>query len=140
MAKQVTTTIKLQIEAGKANPAPPVGPALGQHGVNIMEFCKQFNARTQKNAGEVTPVLISVYNDRSFTFELKTPPASFLLLKAAKAAKGAGTPNKDKVGKITKVQLKEIAEKKLSDLNCYDVDTACKIIAGTARNMGIEIV
>ncbi len=140
MAKQIVTTIKLQIEAGKANPAPPVGPALGQHGVNIMEFCKQFNARTQKNAGEITPVLISVYNDRSFTFELKTPPASFLLLKAAKADKGSGVPNRDKVGKVTRSQLKEIAEKKLSDLNCYDVDTACKIIAGTARNMGIEIV
>ncbi len=140
MAKQVVTTIKLQIEAGKANPAPPVGPALGQHGVNIMEFCKQFNAKTQKLAGEVTPVLITVYNDRSFTFELKTPPASFLLLRAAKAPKGAGVPNKDKVGKVTKAQLKEIAEKKMPDLNCYDVEAACKIIAGTARNMGIEIV
>jgi large subunit ribosomal protein L11 len=140
MAKQVQTMIKLQIEAGKANPAPPIGPALGQHGVNIMEFCKQFNARTQKLIGEITPVVITVYNDRSFTFELKTPPASFLLIKAAKVAKGSGVPNKDKVGKVTKAQLKEIAEKKMPDLNCYDVDAACKIIAGTARNMGIEIV
>lgn len=140
MAKQVQTMIKLQIEAGKANPAPPIGPALGQHGVNIMEFCKQFNARTQKLAGEITPVVITVYNDRSFTFELRTPPASFLLIKAAKIAKGSGVPNKDKVGKVTKAQLKEIAEKKMPDLNCYDVEAACKIIAGTARNMGIEIV
>jgi large subunit ribosomal protein L11 len=140
MAKQVQTMIKLQIEAGKANPAPPIGPALGQHGVNIMEFCKQFNARTQKLIGEITPVVITVYNDRSFTFELKTPPASFLLIKAAKVAKGSGVPNKDKVGKVTKAQLKEIAEKKMPDLNCYDVDAACKIIAGTARNMGIVIV
>ncbi|MDZ4786109.1 MAG: 50S ribosomal protein L11 [bacterium] len=140
MAKQVVTTIKLQIEACKANPAPPIGPALGQHGVNIMEFCKQFNARTQKLAGEITPVLITVFNDRSFTFELKTPPASFLLLKAAKAAKGAAVPNRDKVGKVTKAQVLEIAKKKLPDLNCYDEAAACKIIAGTARNMGIEIV
>jgi large subunit ribosomal protein L11 len=140
MAKQVQTMIKLQIEAGKANPAPPIGPALGQHGVNIMEFCKQFNARTQKLIGEITPVVITVYNDRSFTFELRTPPASFLLIKAAKIAKGSGVPNKDKVGKVTKAQVKEIAEKKMPDLNCYDVDAACKIIAGTARNMGIEIV
>jgi large subunit ribosomal protein L11 len=140
MAKQVQTMIKLQIEAGKANPAPPIGPALGQHGVNIMEFCKQFNARTQKLIGEITPVVITVYNDRSFTFELRTPPASFLLIKAAKIAKGSGVPNKDKVGKVTKAQLKEIAEKKMPDLNCYDVEAACKIIAGTARNMGIEIV
>jgi len=140
MARTAVTTIKLQIEAGKANPAPPVGPALGQHGVNIMEFCKQFNAKTQKTPGEVTPVLITVYNDRSFTFELKTPPASFLLMKAAKIQKGSGVPNKDKVGKVNQSQLKEIAEKKMSDLNCYDVESACKIIAGTARNMGIEIV
>jgi large subunit ribosomal protein L11 len=140
MAKQVQTMIKLQIEAGKANPAPPIGPALGQHGVNIMEFCKQFNARTQKLIGEITPVVITVFNDRSFTFELKTPPASFLLIKAAKIAKGSGVPNKNKVGKVTKAQLKEIAEKKMPDLNCYDVEAACKIIAGTARNMGIEIV
>lgn len=140
MAKEVAGFVKLQIKGGAANPSPPVGPALGSKGVNIMEFCKQFNARTQKLIGEITPVVITVFNDRSFTFELKTPPASFLLIKAAKIAKGSGVPNKDKVGKVTKAQLKEIAEKKMPDLNCYDVEAACKIIAGTARNMGIEIV
>jgi len=140
MAKTVTALIKLQIPAGKANPAPPIGPALGQHGVNIMEFCKQFNAKTQKLAGEITPVVITVYSDRSFTFELKTPPASFLLLRAAKAEKGSGEPNRNKVGKVTQAQVKEIAKQKMPDLNCYDEAAACKIIAGTARSMGIDVV
>ena len=139
MAKQVTTQIKLQVPAGKANPAPPIGPALGQHGVNIMEFCKQFNAKTQKNPGEITPVIITVYNDRSFTFELKTPPASYLLLKAAKVEKGSGVPNRDKVGSVTVSQVKEIAKMKMADLNCVDEQAAYKTVAGTARSMGIDI-
>ncbi|MCB9029797.1 MAG: 50S ribosomal protein L11 [Deltaproteobacteria bacterium] len=138
--KEVTGQIKLQIEAGKANPAPPVGPALGQHGVNIMDFCKAFNAATQKNPGEIIPVVITVYKDRSFTFETKTPPASFLIKKAAKVQKGSGVPNRDKVGRLTQAQIKEIAEKKMSDLNANDIDAACKIIAGTARSMGIDVV
>lgn len=140
MAKKATGFIKLQIPAGKANPAPPIGPALGQHGVNIMEFCKQFNARTQKQAGEITPVIITVYSDRSFTFECKTPPASYLLVKAAGAAKGSGVPNREKVGKVTTAQVKEIAKQKMPDLNCTDEAAAFKIIAGTARSMGIDIV
>jgi large subunit ribosomal protein L11 len=138
--KQVQALVKLQIPAGKANPAPPIGPALGQHGVNIMEFCKQFNAKTQKNAGEITPVIITIYTDRSFTFELKTPPASFLLLKAAKAEKGSGVPNRDKVGKVTKQQVREIAKMKIVDMNCTDEEAAYKTIAGTARSMGIDVV
>jgi len=140
MAKKVLAQLKLQLEAGKATPAPPVGPALGQHGVNIMGFCKQFNAETADRAGMILPVIITVYADRSFVFELKTPPASFLLLRAAGIQKGSGIPNRTKVGKITRAQLEEIAKVKMPDLNARTVDAAAKIIAGTARNMGIEIV
>lgn len=139
MAK-VVKTIKLQIPAGKATPTPPVGPALGQAGVNIGEFITKFNAATAKMMGDIIPVVISVKDDRTFTFELKTPPASNLLLKMAGAEKGSGTPNTKKVGKITKAQLKEIAEKKMPDLNAKDIEGAMNIIAGTARNMGIDIV
>jgi large subunit ribosomal protein L11 len=139
MAKKVTGFIKLHIPAGKATPAPPVGPALGQHGVNIMEFCKQFNARTAKEEGMIIPVVITVFQDRSFTFITKTPPASMLLKKAAGLAKGSGAPNKDKVGKITDKQLEEIAKQKMPDLNCFDLAQAKLIVAGTARSMGIEI-
>jgi len=137
--KEVVGLIKLQIPAGKANPAPPVGPALGQHGVNIMEFCKAYNAQTQGQEGNIIPVVISVYNDRSFTFELKTPPAAEMLKKAAGLAKGSGVPNKDKVGKVSKDQVKEIAQAKMADLNAVDIDGAMKIIEGTARSMGIEV-
>ncbi|HEV8325485.1 MAG TPA: 50S ribosomal protein L11 [Myxococcota bacterium] len=146
MAKKVTAVVKLQCPAGKANPAPPVGPALGQHGVNIMEFCKQFNARTKDGDGMIIPVLITVYADRSFTFVTKTPPAAVLIKKAAglaidgKPGSGSKEPNRVKVGKITKKQLEEIAKQKLPDLNCYDIDAASRIIAGTARSMGIDIV
>jgi len=140
MAKEVTSQIKLQIPAGQANPAPPIGPVLGQHGVNIMDFCKQFNAKTQKNLGEITPVIISVYKDRSFTFEVRTPPVSYLLRKAAKLEKGSGQPNKNKVGKITKAQAQEIAKLKIVDMNCYDEDAAYKTVLGSARSMGIEII
>ena len=139
MAKEVIRNIKLQLPAGKANPAPPVGPALGQHGVNIMEFCKAFNAKTQGQEGTIIPVLINVYSDRSFDFILKTPPASELLKKAAGIVKGSGVPNKEKVGRLTSVQVREIAKNKMSDLNCHDIDAAYNIIAGTARSMGIEI-
>lgn len=139
MAKKIKTVIKLQIEAGKANPAPPVGPALGQHGVNIQEFCTKFNEATKDKMGDIIPAEITVFEDRSFTFILKTPPASDLLRKAAKVEKGAGNPLKDKVGKISKAQLREIAEKKMPDLNANDVEAAEKIIAGTARSMGIKI-
>ena len=140
--KKVSTYVKLQIEAGKATPAPPVGPALGQAQVNIMEFCKQFNARTQNKemAGLIIPVVITVYGDRSFTFVTKTPPAAVLLKKAAGLAKGSGTPNKDKVGKVTEKQVREIAEQKMPDLNAASVETAIKSIKGTARSMGIEVV
>lgn len=140
MAKEVIRRVKLQIPAGKATPAPPVGPALGQHGVNIMGFCKQFNAATAKQAGTIIPVVISIYKDRSFTFITKTPPASVLILKAAGVKKGSGEPNKVKVGKITKAQLLEIAKTKMEDLNARDLEAASRIVAGTARNMGIEIV
>lgn len=140
MAKKVTGQIKLQCPAGQANPAPPVGPALGQHGVNIMEFCKQFNAKTQSQAGLIIPVIITVYQDRSFTFELKTPPASILLLKAAKLQKGSGIPNKNKVGKVTKAQVEEIAKTKLPDLNCSTLEAAVAQVAGTARSMGIDVM
>ncbi len=126
--------------AGKATPAPPVGPALGQHGVNIMEFCKQFNAKTADNAGMIIPVVLTVYADRSFTFELKTPPASILLKKAAGIEKGSGEPNRDKVGKVTREQLKEIAKIKMQDLNANDIEAAMRMIEGTARSMGIEVV
>ncbi|MGA2729038.1 MAG: 50S ribosomal protein L11 [Terracidiphilus sp.] len=140
--KKVSTYVKLQIEAGKATPAPPVGPALGQAQVNIMEFCKQFNARTQNKemAGLIIPVVITVYADRSFTFVTKTPPAAVLLKKAAGITKGAGTPNKDKVGKVTEKQVREIATQKMPDLNASSVETAIKSIKGTARSMGIEVV
>ena len=139
MAKKVVAIVKLQCPAGQANPAPPVGPALGQHGVNIMEFCKAFNARTQDKQGLIIPAVISIYADRSFTFELKTPPAAVLLKRAAKIAKGSGEPNKEKVATVTRKQLEEIAELKKPDLNAHDVDAAVKIIAGTARSMGIEV-
>jgi large subunit ribosomal protein L11 len=139
MAKAVSGYIKLQIPAGQANPAPPVGPALGQHGVNIMEFCKAYNAATQDQAGMVIPVVITVYEDRSFSFETKSPPAAVLLKKAAGLAKGSGVPNRDKVGKVTRAQLEEIVEAKKNDLNANDMDAAVRIIAGTARSMGIEV-
>ncbi|MGB2908177.1 MAG: 50S ribosomal protein L11 [Candidatus Aminicenantaceae bacterium] len=141
MAKVVVSQIKLQIEAGQASPAPPVGPALGQHNVPIMDFVRQFNDRTGKmEPGTVIPVIISVFKDRTFTFVLKSPPASYLLKKAAGIAKGSGEPNKEKVGKVTRQQLEEIAKAKLVDLNAYDLDAAVKIIEGTAKNMGLEIV
>ncbi|MDH5700692.1 MAG: 50S ribosomal protein L11 [Nitrospirota bacterium] len=139
MAKEVVSQIKLQIPAGKANPAPPVGPSLGQHGVNIMEFCKQFNARTQKQEGSIIPVVISVYKDRSFSFVTKTPPASDLLKKAAGIIKGSGIPHKNKVGTITLAQLEDIAKLKIEDLNASDVPAAMNVIAGTARSMGITV-
>ena len=140
MAKKITGYIKLHIPAGKATPAPPVGPALGQHGVNIMDFCKNFNARTQKGEGMLTPVVITVYQDHSYTFITKTPPASVLLAKAAKVEKGSGQPNKNKVGKVSKSQVTEIAKTKLPDLNCDTLDAAIKIVEGSARSMGIEVV
>jgi large subunit ribosomal protein L11 len=139
MAKTVQALIKLQIPAGQANPAPPVGPALGQHGVNIMEFCKQYNAKTQQQAGLIIPVVITVYTDRSFTFITKTPPASVLLKRAAGLAKGSGVPNRTKVGKVTPDQVREIAEAKMTDLNAASVEAASRMVAGTARSMGIEI-
>ncbi len=139
MAKEITGYIKLQIPAGQANPAPPVGPALGQHGVNIMEFCKAYNAATQSQTGMVIPVVITVYKDRSFSFITKSPPAAVLLKKAAGLAKGSGVPNRDKVGKVTRAQLEEIVEVKKDDLNAHDMDAAVRIIAGTARSMGIEV-
>ena len=139
MAQKVTGIIKLQIPAGQANPAPPVGPALGQQGVNIMQFCKAFNSATQSQAGLIIPVVISVYQDKSFTFELKSPPAATLLKKAASIAKGSGMPNRDKVGKVTRAQLEEIAKMKEQDLNARDMDAAVQMIAGTARSMGIEV-
>lgn len=140
MAKELVQQLKLQIPAGQANPSPPVGPALGQAGVNIMEFCKEFNARTQQNAGEILPVVISVFADKSFTFITKKPPAAILLKKAANIASGSGTPNKTKVGKLTKDQLLEVARVKMEDMNTDDEEMACRILAGTARQMGLEIV
>jgi large subunit ribosomal protein L11 len=140
VAKKVVALVKLQCPAGQANPSPPVGPALGQHGVNIMEFCKAFNARTQDKQGLIIPAVITVYSDRSFTFELKTPPASVLLKRAAKIAKGSGEPNRTKVGTVTKAQLREIAELKAPDLNSHDVEAAARIVAGTARSMGLDVV
>ena len=140
MAKKVTALIKLALPAGKANPAPPVGPALGQHGVNIMAFCKEYNAKTSSQAGMIIPVEISVYEDRSFTFILKTPPASVLIKKAIGLDKGSKEPNRIKVAKITRAQLEEIANTKMPDLNANDIDAAVKIIAGTARNMGVTVV
>jgi large subunit ribosomal protein L11 len=138
--KKVVGQIKLHIPAGKATPAPPVGPALGQHGVNIMDFCKNFNARTAKEGGILTPVVITVYQDHSYTFITKTPPASVLLAKAAGVEKGSGTPNKDKVGKVSRAQVEEIAKTKLPDLNCSTLEAAVQIVMGSARSMGIEIV
>jgi len=139
LAKKVVAMVKLQCPAGAANPSPPVGPALGQHGVNIMEFCKAFNARTQDKQGLIIPAVITVYADRSFTFELRTPPAAVLLKRAAKIAKGSGDPMREKVGKVTRAQVREIAEQKLPDLNAHDLDNAARIIEGTARSMGLEV-
>ena len=137
--KTVTALVKLQIAAGQANPAPPVGPALGQHGVNIMDFCKQYNARTQAQTGLVVPVIVTIYSDRSFTFETKTPPASVLLKKAAGLAKGSGVPNRNKVGKVTSAQVRDIAQSKMVDLNAASLATAESMVRGTARSMGIEV-
>jgi large subunit ribosomal protein L11 len=139
MAKKIITTVKLQIPAGQANPSPPVGPALGQHGVNIMEFCKAFNARTQNQEGIIIPALVTIYSDRSFTFVTKTSPAAVLLKKAAKIVKGSGEPNRNKVGKVTKDQIREIAQLKMKDLNAVDLEGAIRTIEGTARSMGLEI-
>lgn len=139
MAKKILTTIKLQAMGGQATPAPPVGPALGQHGINIMEFCKAFNAQTQQDTGTVIPVEITVFEDRSFTFVTKTPPAAVLIKQAVNLERGSAEPHRDKVGRISQSQLREIAEKKLPDLNAHDVDQATKIIAGTARSMGVEV-
>ena len=139
MAKKITGFIKLQIPAGQANPAPPVGPALGQKGVNIMEFCKQFNARTKDQQGLIIPIIITVFGDKSFTFITKTPPAATLLIKAAKVEKGSGEPNRNKVGTVTKKQVREIAELKMSDLNAMDIKSAMSMVAGTARSMGITV-
>jgi len=138
--KKVAALIKLQVPAGKANPSPPVGPALGQHGLNIMQFCKEFNSRTQAQGDVIIPVVITAYADRSFTFVTKTPPAAVLLKKAAKIPKGSGEPNKVKVGKVTSAQVREIAELKMPDLNTTDVDQAMRSIAGTARSMGLEVI
>jgi large subunit ribosomal protein L11 len=139
MAKKIVATIKLQIQAGNATPAPPVGPALGQHGVNIMEFCKAYNAKTQSQAGMIVPAVITIYSDRTFSFITKTPPASVLLKKAAKIEKASGEPNRVKVGKVTKAQVKEIATLKMPDLNAASLEAAMKIVEGTARSMGIEV-
>jgi len=140
MAKKVIAQVKLQVEAGKANPSPPIGPALGQHGVNIMDFCKAFNARTANEEGMIIPVVLTVYQDKSFTFVTKTPPAAILLKKAAGIAKGAGDPKAEKVGRVSRDQVEEIAQKKMPDLNAVDMESACKIIEGTARSMGLEVV
>ncbi|MDD5205190.1 MAG: 50S ribosomal protein L11 [Desulfobacterales bacterium] len=140
MAKKIAATVKLQVKGGQANPSPPIGPALGQHGVNIAEFCKTFNARTQEQMGTVIPVLVTIYADRSFSFITKTPPASVLLKQAAKIAKGSSEPNRQKVGEVTKKQVEEIAKLKLEDLNAFDLQNAIRIIEGTARSMGIQIV
>ena len=140
MAKKITGYVKLQVPAGAANPSPPIGPALGQRGLNIMEFCKAFNAQTQQDAGTVIPVVITVYEDRSFTFVTKTPPAADLIRKALGLEKGSSEPHRDKVGKITQAQLRAIAEQKFADLNANDLDAATKIVAGTARSMGVEVI
>jgi large subunit ribosomal protein L11 len=139
MAKKVVAVVKLQCPGGQANPSPPVGPALGQHGVNIMEFCKTFNAQTQDRPGLIIPALVTIYSDRTFTFVLKTPPASVLLKRAAKIAKGSGVPNREKAGKVSRAQVREIAQQKLTDLNANDLEAAERIIAGTARSMGIDV-
>jgi len=138
--KKLTALVKLQIPGGKANPSPPVGPALGQHGVNIMDFCKQFNAKTQNTNGMIIPVVISIYQDRSFTFITKTPPVAVLLKKAANIVQGSGTPNKNKVGQVTMKQVEEIAKTKMPDLNCVDLDSAIRQVTGTARSMGLDVV
>ncbi len=140
MAKKVVASVKLQVKGGQANPSPPIGPALGQHGVNIAEFCKAFNAKTQDQMGTVIPVVITIYSDRSFSFVTKTPPASVLLKQAAKIAKGSSEPNRNKVGEVTKKQIEEIAKLKLEDLNAFSLDKAIKTIEGTARSMGITVV
>jgi large subunit ribosomal protein L11 len=140
MAKKVIGNVKLQVKGGQANPSPPIGPALGQHGVNIAEFCKAFNARTQNQVGTVIPVIITIYADRTFSFITKTPPASILLKQAAKIAKGSGEPNKNKIGEVTKKQVEEIAKTKFEDLNAFNIEAAIKIIEGTARSMGITVV
>jgi large subunit ribosomal protein L11 len=140
MAKKVIGQVKLQVMAGKANPSPPIGPALGQHGVNIMDFCKAFNSRTADDEGMIIPVVITIYADKSFSFITKTPPAAVLLRKAAKIAKGSGQPNKEKVGKVTMKDVEDIAKVKMCDLNATDLDAACNIIKGTAKSMGIEVV
>jgi large subunit ribosomal protein L11 len=140
MAKKLKAVVKLQIAAGKANPAPPIGPALAGHGINIMAFCKEYNARTSNRAGDIIPAEITIYTDGSFTFVLKSPPAGVLLRKAANVAKGSGQPNREKVGKVTRAQVREIAEAKMKDMNAFDIDAAMKMIEGTARNMGIQIV
>jgi len=139
MAKKIIAQIKLQVQAGKANPSPPIGPALGQHGVNIMDFCKAFNARTANEEGMIIPVVITVYQDRTFTFITKTPPAAVLLKKAAKIAKGAADPKREKVGTVSRQQVEDIAKLKMVDLNANDLESACRIVAGTARSMGIEV-
>ncbi len=140
MAKKVIAQVKLQVEAGKANPSPPIGPALGQHGVNIMDFCKAFNARTASEEGMIIPAVITIYQDKTFTFITKTPPASILLKKAAGIAKGSGEPKSVKVGKVTQTQIADIAKLKMTDLNATDLENACRIIEGTARSMGLEVV
>jgi large subunit ribosomal protein L11 len=140
MAKKIASYIKLQVPAGQATPSPPIGPALGQHGVNIMEFCKSFNAQTQSQAGMITPVVITVYADRSFTFITKTPPAAVLIKKELGIEKGAAEPNKESVGELRRAQLESIARIKMPDMNCYDVEAAMKVVAGTARSMGVQIV
>ncbi|MGD8387477.1 MAG: 50S ribosomal protein L11 [Desulfobacteraceae bacterium] len=139
MAKKIIASVKLQVKGGQANPSPPIGPALGQHGVNIAEFCKAFNAKTQDQAGTVIPVVITIYADRSFSFITKTPPAAVLLKQAAKIAKGSGEPNKEKVGQVTRQQVEEIAKVKFEDLNAYDIENASRIIEGTARSMGLTV-
>jgi large subunit ribosomal protein L11 len=140
MAKQVVAKVKLQVPAGQATPSPPVGPSLGQHGVNIMEFCKAFNAQTQGQAGMITPVVVTVYSDRSFSFITKSPPASALLKQAAGIVKGSGTPNRERIGKVTTEQMRQIAETKRADLNATTIEAAMRIIAGTARSMGLEVI
>ncbi len=140
MAKQMLAKVKLQVPAGQANPSPPVGPSLGQHGVNIMEFCKAFNAQTQSQAGMIIPVVITIYTDRSFSFIMKSPPAAELLKQSAGIAKGASAPSMEKVGQVTRAQLQQIAEMKMADLNAVDMDAAIRVIAGTARSMGLEVV